>query len=376
MDAFTLSAYIIATAYSFFLLMCIFFWIKEQEYLPLKNIPSSLVTIIIAARNEEKNILSCLEHLYLQNFPKELFEIIVVDDDSTDTTATIVKHEIKKNNNLRLIELKKESLSGKKKAIEEGIKNSKGDLIITLDADCVMGERWLINMVLFYEQHRPKMIIGPVSLTGGKKFIEKFQAVEYAGLMLITGATAFMKNPLMCSGANLAYEKKAFYEVGGFEGIDSKASGDDVLLLFKMKKKYPQQIKFIKSKEAIVSSQPVNTLHDFINQRIRWSSKTTSSKNIFNIVMAFIVLCYTVFIISSLLFSIVYIKYLHIGLNLLLLKCIIDFLFLFLAVTYFKKNRFIFFFPVFQLFNTVYVIVIGCIAIFIKRYRWKERIVS
>ena len=77
----------------------------------------------------------------------------------------------------------------------------------------------------------------------------------------------------MCNGANLAYTKKAFTEVGGFTGIDNIASGDDMLLMHKIYKLYPDKVMFLKSKDAIVQTAPVNSVKDFFNQRIRWASK-------------------------------------------------------------------------------------------------------
>ena len=89
----------------------------------------------------------------------------------------------------------------------------------------------------------------------------------------ITGASVYKKFHSMCNGANLAYEKKAFNDAGGFEGIDNIASGDDMLLMHKIQKIYPDRIKYLKSADVVVQTQPQETLKDFMNQRIRWASK-------------------------------------------------------------------------------------------------------
>ena len=382
MEYFITATFIIAGIYYFFLEASILFWIKEPEYQATATPPSTRVSIIIAARNEEKNIGDCLKHLMLQEFPSSLYEIIVVDDDSSDNTAKEVQRFIIGSDKIHLLQLK--GNSSKKKAIEVGIKNSRTEVIITVDADCTMNKHWLGNMVSCYEQKKSKMLIGPVSikangsniLHSGKGWAGAFQELEYSGLMLTAGACAFMKRPLICSGANLLYEKNAFHEVKGFDGIDHKASGDDVLLMFKMQKKFPVQIHFIKSKEAIVETKPVATLNEFIQQRIRWASKTSGSGNWLNISMAFAVLLFNTILISWPVISIINPAYFSIGLNLLVAKCLIDFLFLFLSGTYFNKRHLLILFPFFQLFNIIYVPVITIAAIFIKQYNWKGRTVN
>ena len=382
MNYFLIIVFIVAGIYYLFLEACILFWIKEPEYQAAATPPSTRISIIIAARNEEKNIGECLKHLMLQEFPSSLYEIIVVDDDSSDNTAKEVQRFIIDSDKIRLLQLK--GNSSKKKAIEEGIKNSRTDVIITVDADCTMNKYWLGNMVSCYEQRKSKMLIGPVviktnssnSLPFGEGWGGAFQSVEYAGLMLTAGASAFMKRPLMCSGTNLLYEKTAFNEVNGFEGIDHKASGDDVLLMFKMQKKFPRQIHFIKSKEAIVQTKPVATLNEFIQQRIRWASKTSGSGNWLNISMALSVFLFNLILISWPVISIINPAYFSIGLNLLVAKCLIDFLFLFLSGTYFNKRHLLILFPFFLLFNIIYVPVIAIAGIFIKQYHWKGRLVN
>ena len=161
----------------------------------------------------------------------------------------------------------------KKKAIETGIQLSKGELIVTIDADCITHPEWLSTIAAFYKKHQPEMIVMPVSIQPTQSFIQLFQSVDFMSLQGITGAAVERNLHGMCNGANLAYTKKAFFEVGGFKGIDDIASGDDMLLMQKIAAKNKNAVKYLKSEKVIVETLPVDTIGEFFQQRIRWASK-------------------------------------------------------------------------------------------------------
>ena len=168
----------------------------------------------------------------------------------------------------------------KKKAVETAIGFAKGNLIVTTDADCIVQPEWLQTIATYYEEFSPAFIAAPVvysnPLPGDslfKKLLKIFQSLDFITLQGITGASVYKKFHGMCNGANLAYEKKTFNEAGGFEGIDNIASGDDILLMHKIQKLYPDRIRYLKSSEVVVQTQPCESLKDFMNQRIRWASK-------------------------------------------------------------------------------------------------------
>ena len=136
-------------------------WIKTPG---ISNIQerSIFVSIIIVARNEEKNIAACLDAVLAQDYPKEKLEIIVVDDHSTDSTFKIIRSYAEKNAQLKCLQLPENS-TGKKQGISFGINVSNGELIVTTDADCKMGIHWLASIVSFYKRSDAKMIVAPVS---------------------------------------------------------------------------------------------------------------------------------------------------------------------------------------------------------------------
>jgi cellulose synthase/poly-beta-1,6-N-acetylglucosamine synthase-like glycosyltransferase len=246
-----------------------------------QNPSNSKVSIIIAARNEETSIKSCITSLLAQTYPANLVEIIVVNDHSTDKTADIVNSYAK--NGVQLINLEDFITapinSFKKKSIELGISQSMGQWILCTDADCVLPPYWIESMVRQFENEKSVFIAAPVRIVGKRSALSIFQSLDFACLQGITGAVVFKKLHCMCNGANLGYEKKIFGQIGGFSGIDQLASGDDMLLMQKFFDQYPDRISFLKSPEAIVTTEATVSWKAFFSQRIRWASKARGYKD-------------------------------------------------------------------------------------------------
>lgn len=337
--------------------------------------PVTAVTIIVAARNEAESIHRTLDDLIAQDYPKELTEIIFIDDHSTDNTAEIIRSYTASG--VKLISLKESQAlnSYKKKAIQTAIGQASGTLIITTDADCRMGTRWLKTIISFYEEKRYKMISSPVAYDEEVSFFERSQSLEFLYLIGLGASTIGNKKPSTCNGANLAYEKEAFYEVGGFQGIDDLASGDDELLLHKIAARYDNRIGFLKNSDAMVYTHAKPNLTEFLQQRKRWASKSTRYKNKSIIVLGVFIWFFNVSILLNLLTGLFYLDFLKIALIQLLLKMTIEFLFL-LDVTKFAKRRsLLVLLPVLNVLHVLYIIYIG-IAGNSGKYNWKGRMVK
>jgi len=237
------------------------------------------VTILIAARNEEEKIHLTIEDILAQDYPKDLTEIIIVDDHSTDRTSEIISSYA--NRGVKLLQLKEDKPlnSYKKKAIAEAIRLSNGELMVATDADCRMGTKWLSTIVGYYELHHPVMISSPVSYFEEKSLFERMQTLEFYSLIATGGAFIGNGHASTCNGANIAYRKDIFYEVGGFKGIDDLASGDDELLLQKVAAAYPGKIGFLKLYDAVVFTHAKPNLKEFLQQRRRWASKSVKYKD-------------------------------------------------------------------------------------------------
>ena len=385
---------ILLVIFGFYVLLILYYWrswVSIVDFSPdsyrdqiLDFNPAVKISLIIAARNEEQFIGRCLNSIVTQSYPKHLFEVLVVDDHSTDKTAAIIKTYA--NKNVKLISLKDlvsdDLNSYKKKAIEVAITQSTGELIVTTDADCFVPENWLLTIAAFYQQHQPVFIAAPVSIDCSNKFIEFFQGLDFMTLQGITGASVHKKIHSMCNGANLAYTKKAFEEVGGFAGIDNIASGDDMLLMHKIYKQWPQKVMFLKSKDAIVYTAPVNSIKEFFNQRIRWASKADKydDKRIFvvlllvyliNVVLLFLPIL-TIFNPEKLSIINYQFSIINLWLLLLLIKTTVELIFLYPVAKFFGKQSMLLMFPLMQPFHIIYTVIAGWLGKF-GSYSWKER---
>lgn len=238
------------------------------------------VTVVIPARNEELNIGALLQDIANQNYPLDFIQVIVVDDHSTDQTRKIAEEFIGFRKNWKVLSLiKPKGTAYKKAAITQAIQNSDGDIILTTDADCRVGKHWIRTMVSEFKNSTVGLVSGPVTMWDNGTWFQQFQSLEFTGLIAIGAGSMQRGAPNMCNGANLAYRRDAFYEVNGFEGVDHIASGDDELLMHKIYSTSKYLVKFQKSREAIVNTAPCYTFRQFLNQRIRWVSKSTHYKN-------------------------------------------------------------------------------------------------
>ncbi len=346
--------------------------------IPLDFSPQTKVTILIPARNEAENIKACIQSILNQKYPLPLFEVIVIDDHSEDETAALIQQINAPN--IRVLFLKdfiknrNELQSFKKKAIEIGIENSNGDLIITTDADCMVPENWLNYLVSFYEKGKYKFIAAPVNFHEENSLFEKFQSLDFVGMMGVTGAGIHGGFMNMCNGANLAYEKKAFYEIDGFYGIDNIASGDDMLLMQKMAKQFPLQIGFLKNKNATVLTKAKPDLKSFSQQRIRWASKTGSYQEFqITFILALVFFFCVSIVFNFFLLPFFFEKIGWVFLTQILIKTVVDFFYLNHMATFFQREDLMkVFFPA-QVFHVIYIFVIGLLGNLVKEYNWKGR---
>lgn len=335
--------------------------------------PSTRITVIIPARNEEKNIGHCLRSLLNQTYDKALLEIIVVNDHSTDKTEEMVRNF--NSPVIRLINLQEEPgilTAHKKKAIAIAVARASGELIVTTDADCSAPANWLKCMALLHQRRQAAFIAAPVKILQSRSLISVFQCLDFISLQGITGAAVHAGIHSMCNGANLAYEKNAFDAVGGFEGIDSIASGDDMLLMHKIYKKFPGRIFFLKTREAIVSTQPMESWKGFFNQRIRWASKADryDDKRIFwTLLLVYLLnVCLLVFLVAACF----HLYWLIAFLALITVKTMLEFAFVYSVARFFEQTRLMKYFFFLQPLHIGYTVIAGWMGKFAS-YEWKDR---
>lgn len=362
-------------AYAWIILRCLSAWKRLPiPIVPAGFIPATQLSVIIPVRNEARQILNLLRDLESQNYPTELFEVLVVDDHSDDGTAQLIQEFIPATNlNLRLIRLAGHTEStGKKAAIKQGIAQTSNELLVFTDGDCRVQPDWLLCFAYTYETQQAFFISGPVSFHNTHTLLERMQLVEFASLIGVGGASIGLRQPNMCNGANLAYTREVFEEVGGFAGNEGIASGDDEFLLHKVSQLYPERIAFLKHPGATVYTEARKTVRSFIAQRVRWASKWRSYQSL-NVKLVAL----TVFTVNLLLF--LAIPGLLLGwlsfwtfLAAYSAKFLIDFLFLNQILTFMGRQNYLIFMLPLQLVYIPYVLYTA-ISGLTGRYTWKGR---
>ena len=357
---------------AFYVLLIGIYWLGWLTIKPFDNKISSVnnkFSILVPARNEELVITHCLQSIINQNYNAACYEVIVINDYSTDDTAGVVSEFIKQNSNynIRLINMVDDGQQRKlkKAAITFAIEQSYHPYIILTDADCTRGKNWLSTINNFIAENDSKLIYAPVEFKADNTF-EKIQSLEFAGLVGIGASAIRLQNPNMCSAANLIFEKNVFNEVGGYKGNDGIASGDDEFLLHKVFKRYPDNIHFLKHIDAVVSTTANASIQQLADQRKRWVSKSTKYENRY--ITAVMVGAY-LFNFMVALQLIINVKF---GLILLLSKAAIEGLFLFDVMRFFKRQKYLLFLPLAEPFHILYVLIIGIWGN-MGTYNWKDR---
>ncbi len=331
------------------------------------------VSVIIPARNEEAAIGDCLDALLAQDYPKGLIELIVVDDHSSDNTARLAASKGATVVDLSALDGSEPVFSFKKKAIGAGIARARGELIVCTDADCTAGTRWIASLAAGFRQSKNTMMAGPVRISENGSALAVFQVLDFISLQGITGAAVYKALYPMANGANLAYSRNAFDEVGGFSGIDHIASGDDMLLMKKMQDRFPRRQAYIKNPDAIVTTLPSENLQAFFRQRIRWAGKTTHYGHVPTVItlalvyglnLTLLILFASCFFLGGWLWLIV----------LLLVKTVVEMSFVLPVACFFDQQHLMKYFPLCQPFHILYTVLAGTFGS-LGKVSWKGRVV-
>jgi len=229
-------------------------------------------SILVPFKNEAENLTLLLKSLKKLNYPSELFEIIMIDDNSDDNSVSIITNFDLPN--IQLLSTKNTSKQGKKEALELGVSQAKNDWIITTDADCQLPPDWLLAYNTAILQSDTKMVLAPVAFFDNASFIGQLQHIEFLSLQAMTIAGCAWGKPFLSNGANLGFLKTAFQQVNGYKGNKHIASGDDVFLLEKFQQTFPGKISYLKTKSALVKTQIQKNRHSLLQQKVRWGAKT------------------------------------------------------------------------------------------------------
>jgi len=352
----------------------LYHWIRLPQVEQFEGVAPVFVSVVIAARNEETRLPHLMQSLLKQDYPSSLFEVIVVNDYSTDKTAEVFNEN--KNAHFHIIQPNvPPALSSKKAAIATGVQHAKGELIVVTDADCVVPATWLSSIVGWQQKTGARFIAAPVRFHYKERLVEIFQALDFMVLQGITAASVASHFHSMANGANLSYTKDAYLQVNGFEGIDKVASGDDMLLMYKIWKQYPKHVIYLKSRSAIVVTDPMPSWRAFLQQRQRWASKTLyyDDKKVLG-VAAFVYL-FNVWAIVLLAMSFFDAAYWWLLITFVLLKMIIELPFVAAVARFYGMQRLLIYFLLFQPLHILYTVSVGIMSQ-LGAYNWKGRIVK
>jgi cellulose synthase/poly-beta-1,6-N-acetylglucosamine synthase-like glycosyltransferase len=341
-----------------FLLLRIFISLLKIKPFTIKADPQTFVSVIVACHNEQKSLPLLLKNISKQDYPADLLEVIVIDDNSTDYTFEIASSfkDIKNIITLR------NTGQGKKQAIRTGVNASSGRLIITTDADCRMGKRWIRTIAAYYEEHKPDMIICPVQLEPVPGFFGKFQELEFLSLQGVTAGTCLAGEATICNGANLSFTRKAY--LNNSENLhDEINSGDDIFLLHAIKKEKGSEILWLESADALITSASSPTVGTFLKQRSRWISKGKAYSDQSTIILATITFLTFLAELSTFIAGFFDHAFIPVFLTIFLFKSIPDFLILNNASKrYARKKLMIWFLPA-QIIYPFYVMSVVCYSL-------------
>lgn len=346
--------------------------LRRANELSLDQPSAEFISIVMSARNEEQTIEECIYQIRQQNYPVENFELIIVDDFSDDKTYQLADAVLKASSlNYRLI--RQPEHKGKKHNLDMAIEQSRGQIIITTDADVnYRHSNWLLTISCYFRKYDPDMLIMPVDFETQGGFLPRFQILENFALTAITAGYAGIRKPFMCNGANLAFTKQAYRAVNGYQSHLHLSSGEDVFLLEELKKLPGSSVQYFIARSLIVKTKTQTQLAGFFSQRIRWAYKAKYNSNLLNIISGIIVMLANLLFLALLVSIIkksVLVPYLSIF---ILAKVVFDFLLLFLAADFLGRIKYIWWLIPFECVYWLYACFVGISSLFVKPY-WKGK---
>jgi len=326
-------------------------------------------SIVIAMRNEEKEVIRLITELKKQIYPTDKLEFILVNDHSTDATLDLLGKA--KLDNLQIVNMP-DGQFGKKNAIAKAVQIAKGEIILSSDADCSFSPHWVRTMVSYFSSANIMLVSGPVSFHKQNGIFQSLQALEFTSLIGSGAGAIGMGNAIFCNGANMAYRKSIFLEVNDF-ATDQAVSGDDVFLLHSVKEKDPKSIAFAKNENAIVTTYGAQSIKGFINQRKRWTAKSSGYKDGASIYTSLLVLFTNVvgvLLIGLFLFDTYYLNYFIYYFS---VKFLVDLYLLLPVLAFFKRKDLIKWIFPFEIFYSFYIVLIVILS-FTNTFEWKGRV--
>jgi cellulose synthase/poly-beta-1,6-N-acetylglucosamine synthase-like glycosyltransferase len=327
---------------------------------------SSFVSVIIAARDEEQHIAACLHSVLNQTYPAERFEVIVINDHSSDKTEMICQEFARRFSNFRFINAREDAqLRGKTNALDQGIENARGDIILITDADCTVPPTWVEWTSKRYSESIG--IVGGLTLQKASNWFEGMQSLDWAFILGLAATTMSLRIPLSTIGNNLSFRKSAYKDVGGYRTIPFSVTEDFMLFQAIVQTKKWDYICPVDPK-VLVTSQPCPTWKDLFRQKQRWG-KGGLDMRLSGLSFMVVTFGIDLLILLTPLFGTV--------LNAaaaLLMKAAVDFLFLYVLLGKQGQRQALRYFPWFEAYIVLYVLMLPFVVFFGGRVVWKGRV--
>jgi Glycosyltransferases, probably involved in cell wall biogenesis len=258
-------------------------------------------SVVIAAHNEEANIADCLKSVLGQTIESSLYEVILVNDRSTDRTREVSLSFVQAYSNLSIITITQTppGIAPKKYAVAQGIARARNEIIVFTDADCRVPPTWLTSLSAYFDPDVGLVqgITNFAYIQGMNKAFFNLQAVDFLSHGIVAAAAIGAIFPLNSNANNLAFRKTAFDAVGGYGTAKSVVSGDDDLLLQRISKSATWKIRYMTDFNGAVETLPAPTWKAVFEQRKRWGSKTVHY-NFRQVFFLSVVFCYYCLLIA------------------------------------------------------------------------------
>ncbi|MCF7918670.1 MAG: glycosyltransferase [Candidatus Cloacimonetes bacterium] len=352
-----------------------YLWLAHRGYgniIPPLPYTRCFISVVIAARNEADNLPELLLRLKNQNYPSDHYEVILVDDASSDGTAELAERFAEKWSNLKIIRIqdRDNALSKKKNALQQGITAAQGEIIMLTDADCLPGSNWLSSMAGGFTDNTD-MVVGLSRTQYYDKprlfSAQSFEHFDFLAMFATAGGLILSGKYFSCSGQNLAYRKSAWEKVGGFSKIKHIISGDDVNLM-QLFRQAGLKISFNMSTGSFMTTASIQNWWELINQRTRWSSNTR-----YQLMLnpEFFIFLMSVLIITFLPWFLLF-SYFSTGLVVILLRLAFEMSFLKYVFKKFKEPpESVKFYPVWFILQPLYVLIVSTSGFF-GWFMWKK----
>jgi cellulose synthase/poly-beta-1,6-N-acetylglucosamine synthase-like glycosyltransferase len=353
----------------FYLLLHIIYYSGIRKSLGLyplihENLPT--VSVIVAAKNEEANILSCIDSLKKINYPKDKLEIILINDNSDDTTLKLMSESVLDSANIKILttgDYAKAELTGKTRALSYGIENSSGDIIMMTDADCRVKPGWVLSTVQYFDDETG-MVNGISVIEPGNNVFYKMQALDWLYLLALASSSTGIHAPLACIGNNQSYTRRAYESIGGYAGLNFSVT-EDLAMMRAIKRKSEYRIKLPVNPDCVIMTKPCTSLRELSSQKRRWF-RGGLGINLLGYLTGFCLYIVNIVLLTG---------YLYISLNVYALFVALK-IFSELIIIYpvYKKlglSRQLIYNPLFQIYFAVYGVLLPLSFISGKSIKWK-----